>query len=69
MYKEIEGVVYYTTIEACRMTGISRRTLFLWIEKGIIKDVNKRDWNGYRLFDDKYINELKEFVNSRRVNK
>lgn len=67
MYKVIDGVTYYTTIEACKIVGIHKRTLFHWIEKGIIKDVEKRDWNGYRLFDDEYILKLKNIVMTRTM--
>jgi len=66
MYKVIDGVVYYGTTEVCRMVGISRRTLFRWMENGIIEDVDKRDWNGYRLFDNQYITKAKKLVDERR---
>ena len=36
--------------EDCRMIGISRNTLFMWLKEGIIPDVEYRDRRGWRLF-------------------
>ena len=46
----INDETYYRTAEICRMTGISRNTLFRWLKDGIFSDVEYRDWRGWRLF-------------------
>jgi DNA-binding transcriptional MerR regulator len=46
----INEETYYRTAEVCRMTGISRNTLFRWLKDGIFSDVEYRDWRGWRLF-------------------
>jgi DNA-binding transcriptional MerR regulator len=46
----INDETYYRTAEVCRMTGISRNTLFRWLKDGIFSDVEYRDWRGWRLF-------------------
>ena len=63
MPKEIDGKTYYLTTEAYRMAGISRGTLFLWLRKGIIDDVELRDRNGWKLFSEEEIKKLKAEAN------
>jgi DNA-binding transcriptional MerR regulator len=46
----IDDQNFYRTAEVCRMTGISRNTLFTWLKEGIISDVEYRDRRGWRLF-------------------
>ena len=48
---EIEGQIYYTTLEACEKTGISRPTLFRWLKLGILKKYYKNH-RGWRLFTE-----------------
>lgn len=45
----INDQTYYRTAEVCLMVGISRNTLFTWVEEGRIYDVEYRDWQGWRL--------------------
>ncbi len=59
MPKEIKGKNYYLTSEACEIAGISRGTLFRWIREGIIKDVELKDRNGWRLFTEKEVAAIK----------
>ena len=46
----IDDQNFYRTVEACRMIGISRNALFMWLKGGIISDIEYRDWRGWRLF-------------------
>jgi hypothetical protein len=41
---------FYRAAEVCRMIGISRNALFMWLTEGIISDVEYRDRWGCRLF-------------------
>ena len=62
----IDGQNYYRTIEVCREVGISRATLFRWIEEGILEDIILRDRKGWRLFSRDDINRIKS--EATRVN-
>jgi DNA-binding transcriptional MerR regulator len=46
----IDDQNFYRTAEVCRMIGISRNALFMWLKEGIIFDVEYRDRRGWRLF-------------------
>ncbi len=46
----IDDQNFYRTAEVCRMIGISRNALFMWLKEGIISDVEYRDRRGWRLF-------------------
>jgi excisionase family DNA binding protein len=46
----IKDRTYYRTAEVCRLVGISRNTLFRWIKEGVLRDIEYRDWRGWRLF-------------------
>jgi len=48
---EISGRKYYRTLEVCSKAGISRATLFRWLNKGIIVQ-SFRDRRGWRLFTE-----------------
>jgi len=48
---EIEGQIYYKTLEACERTGISRPTLFRWLKEGIL-DKSRKTRRGWRLFTE-----------------
>ena len=55
----IKGHTYYRTVEACRMVGISKNTLFRWLKEGISKEPEHRDRRGWRLFTE---NEVKRMM-------
>lgn len=55
---EINGQVYYKTSEACKKTGISRATLFRWLQTGILEKYYK-DRRGWRLFTDDDLNKIR----------
>jgi len=46
----MDSQTYYRTAEVCRKLGVSRNTLLRWLKKGIIGEVEYRDWRGWRLF-------------------
>ena len=46
----IDNQTYYRTAEVCRKLGISRNTLFRWLQKGSLGSTEYRDWRGWRLF-------------------
>jgi len=54
---EINGHTYYRTMEVCRKTGISRATLFRWINQGIFSTL-LRDRRGWRLFTEDDLNKI-----------
>jgi hypothetical protein len=65
----IEGQTYYRTAEAFRMIGISRNTLYRWLQKRTSTGVERRDIRGWRLFTREEIDRLKKTTNSlSRVN-
>jgi len=41
---------YYRTSEVCKITGLSRTTLWRWFKTGILEDAAKKDRRGWRLF-------------------
>ena len=55
---EIEGKIYYKTLEACEKTGISRPTLFRWLKLGILKKYCKNH-RGWRLFTEDDLNIIR----------
>lgn len=54
----IDGTTYYRTLEVCRRAGISRATLFRWMEMGILTAV-LRDRRGWRLFTERDLDVLR----------
>jgi hypothetical protein len=56
---EINGQVYYKTSEACRKIGISRATLFRWLQAGILEKYYK-DRRGWRLFTEDDLNKIRK---------
>ena len=50
---------YYRTSEVYRMVGISRNTLFNWLQRGVLGDKELRDRRGWRLFTEADIEALK----------
>jgi DNA-binding transcriptional MerR regulator len=49
---------YYRISDVCRMTGVSRSTLWRWTKAGILEDISKRDRRGWRLFTVADINRI-----------
>ena len=55
----IEGQTYFRTGEVCRLTGISRSTLFRWLKQGLVSNPTNRDWRQWRLFEASQVHEIK----------
>ena len=47
----VNGQTYYRTAEVCRMSGISRNTLFRWLKEGILER-SYRDRRWWRVFTE-----------------
>jgi DNA-binding transcriptional MerR regulator len=56
-YKDQE---YYRISDVCRLTGVSRSTLWRWTKAGILQDMAKRDRRGWRLFTADDIKKIDE---------
>ena len=59
----IDGQNYYRTADAYRMIGISRNTLYRWLQKDILGETERRDSRGWRLFTRDEINKLSTAIN------
>lgn len=60
----INGNTYYRTAEVFRVIGISRNTLYRWLQKGILTGTERRDSRGWRLFTREEIDRLNDTINS-----
>ena len=56
----IDGQTYYRTAEVYRMVGISRNTLYRWLQFGVLGECERRDRRGWRLFTQDEVDTLKE---------
>ena len=52
----------YTTKEVLEKIGISRSTLYNWLNRGKVPDVS-RDRNNYRIFTERDIKRLLKYKN------
>ena len=59
----MDGKTYYRTAEVFRMIGISRNTLYRWLQKDILGGIERRDSRGWRLFTRKEIDTLNSAIN------
>lgn len=67
---EIDGINYYRTAEVFRMIKVSRNTLYRWLAKGALGDVEYRDSRGWRLFTIEDVDTLNSQLNKvTRVNR
>ena len=60
----INGNTYYRTAEVFRVIGISRNTLYRWLQKGVLTSTERRDSRGWRLFTREEIDRLNDTINS-----
>ena len=60
----IDGRKYYRTAETFRVIGISRNTLYRWLQKGVLHGAERRDSRGWRLFTREEIDRLSKAINS-----
>ena len=63
----INGQKYFRTAEVCRETGISKATLFRWLNNNIIEQSN-RDRRGWRLFTKAEMNAIRKEANKVHIN-
>ena len=59
----INGQTYYRTAEVYRILGISRNTLYRWLYKGILREIEFRDSRGWKLFTRDEVNKLSDAIN------
>jgi len=59
----IDGQTYYRTAEVYRMLGITRNTLYRWLHKGVLGEIEFRDSRGWRLFTRDEIDKLSAAIN------
>ena len=59
----IDGQTYFRTAEVHRMLGISRNTLYRWLQKNILGTYERRDSRGWRLFTKDEVDTLKRAIN------
>ena len=67
MAVNVNGQTYFRTADVCRLVGISRTTLFRWLNDGILNDAISRDRRGWRLFTEGEVNALK--TEAERINR
>ena len=60
----VNNQTFYRTNEACKITGISKATLFRWIKNKRFTDAEYRDKRGWRLFTEGQIVKLKIETNT-----
>ena len=51
---------FLTITEAARLIGVSAKTIIRWEKAGKVRR-SKRDFRGWRVFDDKDLKKLKAF--------
>ena len=59
----VDGEKYYRTAEVFRIIGISRNTLYRWLQKDILSGIERRDSRGWRLFTRDEIDTLNSAIN------
>ncbi len=57
---------FYSSKEVCEELQISKSTLFKWEREGLITKV-RRDWRGWRLYDLRNLEEIKENIEKQRL--
>ena len=57
---------FYSSKEICDDLQISKSTLFKWEREGLITKV-RRDWRGWRLYDERNIDEIKLNIEKQRL--
>jgi DNA-binding transcriptional MerR regulator len=60
----IDGRTYYRTAETFRLIGVSRNTLYRWLQKGVLTGFERRDSRGWRLFTREEIETLDKAINA-----
>ena len=64
---EVNGEKLFSVSEACRLAGTTRNTFLRWVRENKIRDTHYRDRNGWRLFNEEEIADLKMRVCQIRI--
>lgn len=59
----IDGQTFYRTAEVYRALGISKNTLYRWLQKESIGEAEHRDSRGWRLFTQDELDKLDRSIN------
>jgi excisionase family DNA binding protein len=54
---------YYTTAQVAEKVGISKKTLYLWVKKGIISEPS-RDYKNHRLWTQDDVERCSKYKNN-----
>lgn len=54
---------YYTTAQVAEKVGISKKTLYLWVKKGVISEPN-RDYKNHRLWTQDDVEKCMKYKNN-----
>jgi excisionase family DNA binding protein len=54
---KIDSQHFYSTTETCEKTGISRATLYRWLQKGLLTK-QRKDRRGWRLFTEEDMQKI-----------
>ena len=64
MIRRIDSEKYYTSKEVCQKIGISRSTLWRWVQKDPSNDTRYRNRNGWRLWSDEQLEVIDMHFNT-----
>ncbi len=59
MPTKINGQTYYRTAEVYRTIGVSKNTLYRWLQHGVLGASERRDRRGWRIFTQDEVDKLK----------
>ena len=59
MPTKINGHTYYRTAEVYRTIGVSKNTLYRWLQNGVLGERERRDRRGWRIFTQDELDQLK----------
>jgi len=62
----LDGKTYYSAQETADAAGISKATLLRWIKTKRVKDAEKRDRNGWRLFAEPEVQAIREVAQAAK---
>jgi CheY-like chemotaxis protein len=57
---------FYSSKDVCEELQISKSTLFKWEREGLITKV-RRDWRGWRLYDERNLEEIKVNIEKQKL--
>jgi len=59
---EIDGKLYYWTLEVCQEMCLSRSTILRWLKSGVIQEPI-RDRRNWRIFSEEELDKIRAEVN------